>query len=45
MENETSTKYFLNLEKMLAEKSSIRRLVTDKKDLVKYNDISNEIFS
>ena len=30
---------------MLAEKSSIRRLVTDKKDLVKYNDISNEIFS
>ena len=44
-ENEKSTKYFLNLEKEHAEKSTIRRLVTDKKDLVKYDDITNEIFS
>ena len=34
-ENEKSIKYFLNLEKRHAEKSTIRRLVTDKKDLVK----------
>ena len=44
-ENEKSTKYFLNLEKKHAEKSTIRRLVTDKKDLVKHNDINNEILS
>ena len=44
-ENEKSTKYFLNLKKRQAEKSTIRRLVTDKKDLVKHNDINNEIFS
>ena len=44
-ENEKSTKYFLNLEKQHAEKSTIRRLVTDEKDLVKHNDINNEIFS
>ena len=44
-ENEKSTKYFLNLEKKQAEKSTIWRLVTDKKDLVKRNDINNEIFS
>ena len=44
-ENEKSTKYFLNLEKKHAEKSTIRRLVTDKKDLIKHNDINNEIFS
>ena len=37
--------YFLNLEKKQAEKSTIRRLVTDKKYLVKHNDINNEIFS
>ena len=42
-ENEKSTKYFLNLEEKHAEKSTIWRLVTDKKDLVKYNDINNEI--
>ena len=44
-ENEKSTKYFLNLGKKHAEKSTIRRLVTDNKDLVKYDDINNEIFS
>ena len=44
-ENEKSTKYFLNHKKRQAEKSTIRRLVTDKKDLVKHNDINNEIFS
>ena len=44
-ENENSTKYFLNLEKKLAEKSTLWRLVADKKDLLKYNEISNEIFS
>ena len=35
----------LNLEKKHVEKSTIQRLVTDKKDLVKFDDISNEIFS
>ena len=44
-ENEKSTKYFLNLEKKHAEKSTIWRLVTDKKDLVKYDGINTEIFS
>ena len=44
-ENEKSTKYFLNLEKKLTEKSTVGRLVTDNKDLVKNNNISNEIFS
>ena len=44
-EHEKSTKYFLNLEKTNAEKSTIRRLVTDKNDLVKYDDINSEIFS
>ena len=44
-ENEKSRKYFLNLEKQHAEKSIVRRLVSDKKDFVKYNDISNEILS
>ena len=34
--------YFLNLEKKQAEKSTIRRLVTDKKYLVKHNDINND---
>ena len=44
-ENEKSTKYFLNLQKRHAEKFTIQRLVTDKKDLVKNDDINNEIFS
>ena len=46
-ENKKSTKYFLNLKKKKkrAEKSMIRRLVTDKKNLVKNNDTNNEIFS
>ena len=44
-ENEKSVRYFLNLEKKHAEKSTILRLVTDKKDLVNHNDINNEIFS
>ena len=43
--NGSSTKYFLNLEKKHAEKSIIRRLLTDKKDLSKSDDINNEIFS
>ena len=29
----------------MAEKSTLRTLVADKKDLVKYNDINNETFS
>ena len=40
--NGSPTKYFLNLEKKHAEKSIIRRLLTD---LLKYDDINNEIFS
>ena len=44
-ERKQSTKYFLDLEKKQAEKSTIRRLLTDKKDLVKHNDINNEIFT
>ena len=44
-ESEKSTKYFLNLEIKQAEKSTTRRLVADKNDLVKHNDINNEIFS
>ena len=44
-ENEKSTKHSLNLEEKHAEKSTIQRLITDKKDLVKYDDINNEIFS
>ena len=44
-ENEKSTKYFLNLQKKHAEKFTIQRLVTDKKDLVKNDDINNEIFT
>ena len=44
-ENEKSTKYFPNLEKKHKEKSIIERLVTDKKELVKYDDSNNEIFS
>ena len=35
----------LNLEKKHVEKSTIQRLVTDKKDLAKFDDINNEIFS
>ena len=38
-------KIFPNSQKKQAEKSTIRRLVTNKKDLVKPNDINNEIFS
>ena len=38
-------KDFLNLEQKQAEKFTIQGLVTDKKDLVKYNDTSNEICS
>ena len=38
-------KTFPNSQKKQAEKSTIRRLVTNKKDLVKPNDINNEIFS
>ena len=44
-EENAKSKYFLNLEKKQTEKSTMRRLVTDKKDLVKQNDINNEIFS
>ena len=44
-ENEKSTKYFLYLEKKHAEKPTIRRLVTDQKDLVRHGDINSEIFS
>ena len=33
-ESEKSTKYFLNLEKMQTENSTIRRLVTNKKNFV-----------
>ena len=44
-ESEKSTKYSLNLEKKQAKRSTIQRLVTDKIDLVKHNDINNEIFS
>ena len=44
-ERKQSTKYFLDLENKQAEKSTIRRLLTDKKDLVKHNDINNEIFT
>ena len=44
-ENEKSTKCLLNLDKKHAEKSTIRRLVTNKKDLGKHNDINNETFS
>ena len=45
IKNTKNQQYFLNLEKKQAEKSTIRRLVTDKKYLVKHNDINNEIFS
>ena len=38
-------KDFLYLEQKQAEKFTIQGLVTDKKDLVKYNDTSNEICS
>ena len=41
--NEKSTKNFLYLKKMQAEKSTIRRLVTDKKDLVKHNRSSRPV--
>ena len=44
-ESEKSAKYFLNFEHKQAKKSTIRRLVTDKKDLVEHNDINNDIFS
>ena len=45
-ESKKSTKYFLNLEKMQAKKSTKQRLVvTDEKYFVKYNDINNEISS
>ena len=44
-ENKKSTKYFLDFEKKHIEKCTIGRLVTDKIDLVKYDDIINEIFS
>lgn len=41
-ENKKSTKHFFNLKKKKqAEKSTIGRLVTDKKDFVKHNDINN----
>ena len=33
------------MKKKQAEKSTIQRLVTDKKGFVKQNDINNEIFS
>ena len=38
-------KIFPNSQKKQAEKSTIRRLVTNKRDLVKPNRINNEIFS
>ena len=44
-ESKKSSKYFVNLEKMQAERSTIRRLATYKKDLVKHNDINNNIFT
>ena len=44
-ESKKPTKYFVNLEKMQAERSTIRRLATYKKDLVKHNDINNKIFT
>ena len=44
-ENKKSTNYLLNLEKKHVEKSTFQRLVTDKKDLAKFDDINNEIFS
>ena len=43
-ENEKSTKYFLYLKKKHAEQSIIQRLVTDKKELVKYDDMNNKVF-
>ena len=44
-ESKKSSKYFVNLEKMQAERSTIRRLATYKKYLVKHNDINNNIFT
>ena len=44
-ESKKSSKYFVNLEKMQAERSTIRRLATYKKDLVNHNDINNNIFT
>ena len=44
-ESKKSSKYFVNLEKMQAERSTIRRLATYKKDLLKHNDINNNIFT
>ena len=44
-EAKKKTIYFLNLKKRHAEKSIIRRLVTDKQELVKYDHLNNEIFS